>query len=128
MIKIADRKPFSFLPDQAKEDIVSQFQTETFKKDSILLTQEMSSVEKYLFLSQGSAQYYFEQNNEKTLQGRLNVGDNFGGISILLNNAVAIRSLMVPEDSVFLSLGAGIFLDICAKHEDDLAPKKWTLS
>jgi CBS domain-containing protein len=37
-----------------------------------------------LVLAQGSAQYYFEQNNEKTLQGRLNEGDNFGGISILL--------------------------------------------
>ena len=49
--KIAEWKPFSFLPGQAKEDIVSQFKTQTFKKDTILLTQEISSIEKFLFLS-----------------------------------------------------------------------------
>ena len=116
MQKIADSQPFSFLPDPAKEDIFSQCQTETFKKNTILLTQEISPVEQCLFLSQGSAHYYFEQNNEKTLKGRLNVGDNFGGISILLNNAVATRSLMVLEDSVFLCLDADIFLKTCAEH------------
>ncbi len=51
MNKIAEWKPFSFLPGQAKEDIVSQFKTQTFKKDTILLTQEISSIEKFLFLS-----------------------------------------------------------------------------
>jgi CBS domain-containing protein len=70
-----------------------------------------------LVLSQGSAQYYFEQNNEKTLQGRLKEGDNFGGISILLNDAVAIRTLKVLENSVFLSLDANIFFKTCTEFE-----------
>ena len=82
------------------------------------MVQEITSVEKFLVLSGGSAQYYFEQNNEKTLQGRLNAGDNFGGISILLNDAVAIRTLKVLEDSVFLSLDAGIFLKTCTEFEE----------
>ena len=88
-----DNPPFSFLPEKAKRDLLSLFTSETIKKDTILLVQEISSIEKFLVLSRGSAQYYFEQNNEKTLQGRLNAGDNFGGISILLNDAVAIRTL-----------------------------------
>ena len=112
-----NKAPFTFLPDDAIESLLNHFSQETIEKDTILLVQEISSIEKFLFLSQGSAQYYFEQNNEKTLQGRLNVGDNFGGISILLNNAVAIRSLVVLEDSVFLGLDADIFLKTCAEHE-----------
>ncbi len=111
------KAPFSFLPEKAKQDLLSLFSSETIKKDTILLSQEISSTEKFLVLSQGSAQYYFEQNNEKTLQGRLNEGDNFGGISILLNDAVAIRTLKVLEDSVFLSLDADIFLKTCAEFE-----------
>jgi CBS domain-containing protein len=90
---IIDRAPFSFLPSNTKEDLQNQFSSETVKKDTILLVQEISAVEKFLVLSQGSARYYFEQNNQKTLQGRLKEGDNFGGISILLNDAVAIRTL-----------------------------------
>jgi len=113
-----DKAPFSFLPEKAKEELLSHFSSETLKKDTILLAQEISSVEKFRVLSRGSAQYYFEQNNEKTLQGRLNQGDNFGGISILLNDGVAIRTLKVLDDSVFLSLDANIFLKTCAEFEE----------
>ena len=113
-----DKAPFSFLPEKAKEDLLSHFSSETIKKDTILLVQEISPIEKFLVISQGSAQYYFEHNNEKTLQGRLNEGDNFGGISILLNDAVAIRTLQVLEDSVFLSLDADIFLKTCTEFEE----------
>ena len=113
-----EKAPFSFLPEKAKEDLLSHFSSETIKKDTILLVQEISPIEKFLVLSQGSAQYYFEHNNEKTLQGRLNEGDNFGGISILLNDAVAIRTLQVLEDSVFLSLDADIFLKTCTEFEE----------
>ena len=113
-----DKAPFFFLPEKAKEDLLSHFSSETIKKDTILLAQEISPIEKFLVLSQGSAQYYFEQNNEKTLQGRLNQGDNFGGISILLNDGVAIRTLKVLENSVFLSLDADIFLKTCTEFEE----------
>ncbi len=113
-----DKAPFSFLPEKTIEELLSHFTSESIEKDTILLTQEISSIETFLVLSQGSAQYYFEQNNEKTLQGRLNEGDNFGGISILLNDAVAIRTLKVLENSVFLSLDAPIFLKICAESEE----------
>ena len=118
MEKTIDKPPFSFLPEKAKKDLLSRFSSETIKKDTVLLVQEISPVEKFLVLSRGSAQYYFEQNNEKTLQGRLNEGDNFGGISILLNDAVAIRTLKVLEDSVFLSLDSDIFLKTCAELEE----------
>ena len=74
-------------------------------------------MEKFLVLFKGSAQYYFEQNNEKTMQGTLREGGDFGGISILLNGAVAIRTLEVIEDSVFLELDIDVFLKTCAEVE-----------
>jgi CBS domain-containing protein len=116
--KTLDKPPFSFLPEKTKEELLGHFSSETIKKDTILLVQEISTVEKFLVVSRGSARYYFEQNNEKTLEGRLEEGDNFGGISILLNDAVAIRTLRVLEDSVFLSLDANIFLQTCKAFEE----------
>ena len=113
-----DMAPFSFLPVNVQENLLNQFSTETINKGTRYLVQEISSIEKFLVLSQGAAQYYFEQNNEKILKGQLTEGDNFGGISILLNDAVAIRSLEVLEDSVFLSLDSDIFLKTCAEHEN----------
>ena len=115
MEKLFSSKPFSFLPKSAKETFLSHFESRPIKKNSVLLTQETSPVEKFLVLSKGMAQYYFEQNNEKTMQGTLREGGDFGGISILLNGAVAIRTLEVVEDSVFLELDIDVFLKACTE-------------
>jgi len=116
--KKIDKAPFSFLPDKAQEDLHHHFSSKKVKKGTILLSQEISPVKDFLVLSQGSAQYYFEQNNEETLLGHLNEGDNFGGISILLNDAVSVRTLKVLEDSVFLRLDVDIFLKFCTAFEE----------
>ena len=117
MEKLFSSKPFSYLPKAARETFLSRFESRPIKKNVVLLTQETSPVEKFLVLSKGLAQYYFEQNNEKTLQGTLGEGGDFGGISILLNGAVAIRTLEVIEDSVFLELDIDVFLKTCAEVE-----------
>jgi len=115
--KLFSNTPFSFLPKSAKETFLSRLESRPVKKNSVLLTQETSPVEKFLVLSKGTAQYYFEQNNEKTLRGTLREGGDFGGISILLNGAVAIRTLEVIEDSLFLELDIDVFLKTCAEVE-----------
>ncbi len=112
--------PFSLLPESAQKDLYHHFSYEDQKKGSILLIQEVSKVEKLYILSKGSAQYYFEENFAKTLKKKLNEGDNFGGISILMNDAVSTRSLAVLEDSRFMTLDAHIFLETCAKFENFL--------
>jgi CBS domain-containing protein len=41
----------------------------------------------------------------------------YGGISILMNEGIAIRSLKVTEDSYFYILPREIFLDTCSQYE-----------
>jgi len=105
--------PFSVLSKQDQEELTNAFSYEKVRKGTVLLEQEITSVEKLYILSRGRAQYYYELNNTKILTGNLNQGDNFGGISILLNDAVSIRSLKILEDCVFLTLNADLFLSVC---------------
>ena len=109
--------PFSFLPKPVMEDLFKQLSNTNIDRDTIVLSQEVSSVEKLLILTKGSAQYYYEHNNTKTLKGRLNVGDNFGGISILLNDSVATRTLEVFANSTVLELDVDIFINICTEYD-----------
>jgi len=46
----------------------------------------------------------------------LNPGDNFGGIAILFNEGISIRSLELLEDCVFLTLDADKFLSLCRNY------------
>ena len=118
MKNFSEAEPFSFLPKQVIEDLLNQFSTVPIEKDTVVLSQEVSSVDKFLVLSQGSAQYYYEHNNTHTLKGQLKEGDNFGGISILLNDSVAIRTLAVLENSKLLALDVDKFLNLCQEYDD----------
>ena len=110
--------PFSLLPQNEIKILYNSFSHENHKKGSILLAQEISKVDKLYVLSKGSAQYYFEENFAKTLKKNLKEGDNFGGISILMNDSVSTRTLEVLEDSEFMTLDAHIFSKICARFKE----------
>jgi len=105
--------PFSMLSKKDQEELAPAFSYEKIKENTIFLEQEITRVEKFYILSKGHAQYYYELNNTKILTGELQPGDNFGGLSILLNDSVSIRSLKALENCVFITLKADFFLTIC---------------
>ena len=108
--------PFSLLSKLEQEALTTAFSFEKINKDTVLLEQEITRVEKFYILSKGHANYYYERNNTKLLIGELRAGDNFGGLSLLLNDAISIRSLEILEDSVFATLKANFFLNLCTAN------------
>ena len=118
MKKMISAPPFSLLSQNELNNLSDAFSSESHKKGSILLVQEISKVDKLYVLAKGSAQYYFEANFAKTLKKTLKKGDNFGGISILMNDSVSTRTLEVLEDSTFITLDVHIFLKICAVSKE----------
>jgi len=79
------KTPLSLLSSEKQKKINSDFSLEKIAKNHVLFEQEISKVEKFYVLSKGLAKFYYEQNNRQILTGELKPGDNFGGISILLN-------------------------------------------
>ena len=110
--------PFSLLPQNEQKNLYHNFSFESHKKGDILLVQEISKVDKLYVLSKGSARYYFEENFAKTLKKNLKEGDNFGGISILMNDSMSTRTLEVLQDSTFMTLDAHIFSKLCAGFKE----------
>ena len=110
--------PFSLLSNQEQKKLTHAFSYEKVTKDTVLLEQDITKVEKLYTLSKGSARYYYAMNNTNILTGKLKTEDNFGGLSILLNDAISIRTLKVLEDSVFITLTAELFLTICNENPE----------
>ncbi|MBU3952025.1 MAG: cyclic nucleotide-binding domain-containing protein, partial [Proteobacteria bacterium] len=108
---------FSALSKSEEQDLYNAFVYEKFAENSILFVQEISRVEKLFVISKGSVAYYFEQDNARLLQGSLMPGDTFGGLSILFNDQMAIHTLSPLEETVFLTVDARFFLDLCKKNK-----------
>ncbi len=109
--------PFSFLPEADLEKMAAAISIINYPKDTVLFAQGRSKIDFLYIIQKGAAERYFEENDEKTLRGMLGEGDMYGGISMLVNNGTAIRTLRVIEDSYFYILPREQFLEACNQHE-----------
>ena len=109
--------PFSFLPEENIDKISKEISIVQYPRDTVLFVQGQSKIEHLHIIQKGAAERYYEENEQKTLRGLLGEGDMYGGISILLNNGIAIRTLRVTEDSWLYILPKETFLNICEQHE-----------
>ncbi|MEJ2037858.1 MAG: DUF294 nucleotidyltransferase-like domain-containing protein [Desulfosarcinaceae bacterium] len=68
----------------------------------------------YLYIIQkGTAERYYEQDGRKTMHDIMAEGDLYGGISMLVNDGMAVRTLKVTEDAYFYLLPRDLFLELC---------------
>jgi CBS domain-containing protein len=109
--------PFSFLSEEEIDKVSKEISITNYPRDTVLFVQGRSKVEYLYIIQKGAAERYFEENDQKTLSGLLGEGDMYGGISILLNNGIPIRTLRITEDSWLYILPKEMFLKICNQHE-----------
>lgn len=105
--------PFSFLPEDAVEMAAQKISMVFHPKGTVLFTQGRTRVGYLYILQKGSAERYYEQNGQKRMRDILAEGDLYGGISMLLNNGLSVRTLEVTEDAYFYLLPKEAFFKIC---------------
>lgn len=111
-------EPFSFLPEKEIIHIADLIQVERYNKKKVLFHRGISKIEKIYILKQGSAERFYEDIYKKLVTVALHTGDVFGGVSILLNESIAIRSLEIHENTSFYTLPATVFLSLCDTYEN----------
>ncbi|MEE4242600.1 MAG: DUF294 nucleotidyltransferase-like domain-containing protein [Desulfopila sp.] len=110
-------KPFSLLSEDQFDSIAEHLQHEKASRGTVMFVQEITQVDRFCLLLSGSAKIYFEFNFTETLKRELVAGGSFGGISILLNEGIATKTLRIVEDAEIVSLDAVHFLALCEKSE-----------
>ena len=108
--------PFSFLPEDAIDLAARSLSTIAHPRGTVLFVQGNTRVGYLYILKEGAAERYYEENGEKKLREFLAEGDIYGGISMLLNEGISVRTIEVVEDSTFHILPSQVFLDICNQH------------
>ncbi len=109
--------PFSFLSEDELETVVSKLSIVHYPEGKILFVQGQSEVNHLHIIQKGAVERYYEKNGQKNLRGLLGEGDIYGGISMLINDGVSVRTLKVQERSYFYILPKDDFLDICKRHK-----------
>lgn len=109
--------PFSFLPEEAVELAATEISMVFHTKGTVLFSQGRTRVGYLYILHKGSAERYYERNGEKSMRDILAEGDIYGGISMLINDGLSVRTMEVTEDAYFYLLPKELFLKLCRTHE-----------
>jgi CBS domain-containing protein len=115
---LSDILPFSFLPEDAIERTSKNLSIVYYPKGTILHVQGRSRLGHLYILQKGLAERYFEEEGQQSLRAILDEGDIYGGISILLNDGIPIRTLHVLEDSYFYLLPKKEFQQLGSQYEE----------
>ena len=108
--------PFSFLPEDAIDYAAQRISQVTHPRKTVLFVQGQTRIGYLYLLQRGAAERYYEEGGEKRMRELLSEGDLYGGISMLMNDGVAVRTLEVLEDSTFNVLPSQVFFELCEKH------------
>jgi CBS domain-containing protein len=108
--------PFRLLPADAIEELAEWTTEIRAARGQLVAEQAKTQIGKIFYIRKGAIELYYERDGDKTLGGRLVGGDTFGGISILMNAGVAVRTAKVEDDALFYVIPADRFLAMCEKH------------
>ena len=107
--------PFSFLSEADLDEMVGKLYLIHHNPETVLFVQGQSRMDYLYIIQKGSAELYYEQAGEKSLKGYLGEGDTYGGISMLMNEGISIRTLRVEEEAYLYALPREHFMRLCKK-------------
>jgi CBS domain-containing protein len=110
-------EPFSFLPEEEIRRISDAMKVVRYPKNTVLFVQGSSRVGYLYILQKGSAERYYDEEGKRSMRELLSEGDMYGGISILLNDGISVRTVRTLEETYFYMLPRRQFLDICGNYE-----------
>ena len=110
--------PFSDLPRAELKRISESVTTENYAGGYNLSVQGRTNLDHVYIVKEGVLELFYESDGEKELSGILQQGKIFGGISILMNAGISVRSVNVLEDATLYVVPEKVFLDVCTLNTD----------
>lgn len=115
---LSDVPPFHILTENRLSELASSLKKSHHFKDMVLFVQNKTMLNYIYIVLEGRLEQYILDSNEKTLKGFLSQKDVYGGLSILFNKGLSIRTVRSLEDTTFYRLSKDIFLDLCTEEEE----------
>lgn len=108
--------PFDLLPEPEIETASLALSKSHQLRNMTLCVQDKTRLNYVYIVFEGTLEQYILENDEKTLRGFLHEQEIYGGLSLLFNKGVSIRTVNTVEDTTLYRLPKNVFLDLCSKH------------
>ena len=108
---------FSFLSEEEMEKVVSKASFAHFKKGESISIQGKSRIENVLAIIAGQLSLYQDDEGEEELIGYIKKGEVFGGISVMLNAGISLRTAKADRELGAISIPGSIIMEVCTQNK-----------
>ena len=113
---LANVPPFDILSEAELERVAASLSKSHHYRDMTLFVQNKTVLNHLFIVFQGRLEQFIRENDEKLLRSYLEEGDVYGGISILFNRGISIRTVRSIDDVIFFRLPKDVFIDLCSNN------------
>ncbi|MFO7838031.1 MAG: DUF294 nucleotidyltransferase-like domain-containing protein [Desulfosalsimonadaceae bacterium] len=110
--------PFTLLPEHELRKAARDLTKSHRYRDMVLFVQNKTMLNYIYILLEGRLEKYIQEGEEKTLDGVLEERSIYGGLSILFNKGISIRTVQTLDDTTFYCLPREEFLDLCSRYTE----------
>jgi CBS domain-containing protein len=108
---------FAMLPDGELDMLAQQARSETFTRGTELALQGKTRLSHIYVIKRGQISIYDEKDGVRKLGGYIKSGEVFGGITLLMNAGISLRTVLVDEEIEVYLIPQAAFLDLCARYK-----------
>jgi len=109
---------FAMLPDGELDQVAKHVKLQKLAKGTILGEQGTTSITQVYMVKRGQISLYEEKHGRRQLCGYYQPGEVFGGITLLMNGGVSLRTAQTDEDTEAYLMPQEKFLDLCTRYRD----------
>jgi CBS domain-containing protein len=111
--------PFNLLPLEVLQGVAEQLQAVTYKKDTIIYQQEITKLKGVDLIVKGEYEsFFYDSVQTKRLIEHHMPGFCYGGVSVLLNRRLSLRTVIAKKGTLVYFLHRRDFRDLCKAYED----------
>ncbi|MCW8800664.1 MAG: glucokinase, partial [Desulfobacter sp.] len=107
---------FASLPREEIEKVAEAVSVKDYAKDHVLAIQGQTKIDSLYVVQKGSFALFDEKNGTKKLAGFIKSGEVFGGITILMNAGISLRTVIVDQDCHGYMIAESVFRDLCDRY------------
>ena len=110
--------PFNLLPEEILEEVSHQLEEVRYPQDTIIYKQEATKLKGVDIIAKGHYEsFFYDSTHNKRLLEVHEPGFCYGGVSILLNRRLSLRTVMATKGTLVYFLHRKDFRALCKIHE-----------
>jgi len=111
--------PFNLLPLDVLEGVAEQLEEITYSKDKVIYQQEISKLKGVDIIVKGEYEsFFYDSVQNKRLVEHHQPGFCYGGVSVLLNRRLSLRTVIAKKGTLVYFLHRKDFRALCKAYED----------